>query len=96
MGANRDELIAELYAHLEATEELPIRREASRWLGEAQAVARDLVEHDLSDDVIETRVTQVDELLAHVEETENDTADEHVTAALEATEALLDWLESRR
>lgn len=93
MEPNRDELVEELYAHLEATEELSIRREASRWLGEAQAIARDLVEHDLSEDVIEKRVAQVEDLLDHVEETENPTADEHVTAALEATTAIREQLE---
>ncbi len=76
---SRREPITELHSHLEATEELPLREEANRWIGEAQAVAADLV--DAPDDVVARRIEHVRELLSHVEETGHPAADEHVAEA---------------
>lgn len=75
------ELATELHEHLRATESLPVERTASRWLGEAQAVAADAV--DAPESVVETRVEQVDHLLSNVDSTGNEAADEHLQAARE-------------
>ena len=80
---NIDDLIMKLRSHLEATEELAIRTKASRWLGEAHAVAADLAEAQLSPQTIEKRVNQIEHLLRQIEETENEEADEHIRASLE-------------
>ena len=83
----REELeseVKQLYEHLAATRERPIEREASRWIGEADAIAADLVGPEiaaLDPAVIHRRVGHVVELLANVEETGDSTADEHVDAA---------------
>ncbi|WP_331235426.1 hypothetical protein [Natronorarus salvus] len=78
--------VAELLSHLEATEELPLREEANRWIGEAEAVAADLV--DAPDDVVGRRIEHVSELLSHVEETGHPAADEHVVDARALAERL--------
>jgi len=77
-----DELTA-LHDHLAATAELPVERAASRWLGEAEALAADLRESDLSDDVVVERLATVEELLSEVGETGDERADDHVAAARE-------------
>ena len=76
-----ENLLVELREHLEATEELPIAREANAWLGEAQAVATDAARGGASA-VIRERVRQVRELLERIDETEHPEADERVDAAL--------------
>lgn len=75
------DLVADLHEHLRATEPLPVETTASRWLGEAQAVAADAV--DAPEPVIETRVEQVDRLLSNVDATGNEDADERVRLARE-------------
>lgn len=76
------DLVAELHAHLEATEELDIDHRANRWLGEAQAVTADIAGEDLPAKIITNRVAHVGELLEQVGETQNPVADEHIRAAL--------------
>ena len=76
-----DEEIRRLCEHLAATAELPVDREASRWLGEAEAVACDLVGADLDADVLETRLETVRTLVSEVEDTGHPEADNHVDAA---------------
>lgn len=71
----------ELHAHLEATAELPIDRETNRWLGEAEAVARDAAKSDLSATVVRERIHHVEELLSEVDETGHEAGDEHLEAA---------------
>ena len=71
----------ELHDHLEATEELPVRPDASVWLGEAAAIASDLVDADLPRSVVAERVERIAELLGEVETTGNAKADDHVRAA---------------
>ena len=93
MTEDVDELVAELHEHLEATQSLPVEREASRWIGEAEAVVSDLVYADVEASVIETRVTHVVELLGHVDGTGDDDANEHVRAARELVEEILETVE---
>ncbi|AZH25454.1 hypothetical protein [Haloplanus aerogenes] len=76
-----DEDLRDLHEHLEATEELPVRPAASVWLGEAAAIAADLVDADLPRAVVVERVQRVATLLDEIETTDNDRADEHVRAA---------------
>lgn len=83
-----DDLTQELYAHLKATEELAIRPEANRWLGEAQAVAMDLSTEGLPKQAVEKRVGQIIELLTQIEETDNQEADEHIESSLTVAAAL--------
>lgn len=71
----------ELYAALESTSELPIDREANRWLGEAEAVARDAAMNDLERTVVRERVREVDRLLSEVDEMESETAEKHLVEA---------------
>lgn len=86
---DRDRLI-ELHEHLSATQELPIQREANRWIGEAAAVVRDLVGEEVPAPVVEARIETVADLLAHVEATENEAADAHVAEARDLCRAILD------
>lgn len=85
--------VADLHEHLAATRELPVEREASRWIGEAEAVAGDLVGADASRDVLRERLGHVRELLANVDGTDDAAADEHVAAARRTTGDLLDRLD---
>jgi hypothetical protein len=85
-----DDALRTLHEQLEATEELPVRPDASPWLGEAAAIVADLVDTDPPRDVVVDRVQRVSTLLAEVETTGNRTADEHVAAAERAAERLLD------
>ena len=73
--------LARLSYHIEATAELPVDRQASRWLGEAEAVARDVAGSDLERPVVAERVATVQELLAEVEGTGHEDADEHLETA---------------
>jgi len=75
------ELVADLHAALEATAELPVEQSASRWLGEAEAVAEDAVGPDVTDAVVAKRVEQVRMLLSNVDGTGSEAADERVAAA---------------
>jgi len=82
-GATLAELVERLYSELEATEELPVERDASRWIGEAQGVVAGVVGSDLDEAVIRERVGHVVDLLSNVETTGHDAADEHVETARE-------------
>lgn len=70
---------------LAATEERPVTREAGLWLGEAQAVVRDLVDRPADPDVVADRLERVRELLGHVDGTGDDEADALVRRARERT-----------
>jgi hypothetical protein len=85
-----DDDLRTLHDHLVATEELPVRPDASPWLGEAAAIAADLVDADLPTSVVVERVERVAELLAEVETTGNPAADDHVRAADRAACRILD------
>ena len=77
-------LAHEMYTNLKATAERPLPATANRWLGEAQAAAGDATGEDVPLSVIKKRAGQVEELLAHVEETGDDVAEGHIEAAKEA------------
>lgn len=75
-----DDPRVELYERLAATGELPVDRTASRWIGEAEAVAADI--RDVDDPaVVADRAGTVVELLAEVETTGHPDADEYVRQA---------------
>lgn len=77
-----------MYRELAATAELPVAREAGAYLGEAEAVARDLAEREASPAVVRERAGHVVDLLDAVEETGDDEADERVAAARAAAAVL--------
>lgn len=76
-----DALVAALHDELAATEELPVAREASAWLGEAQAVAADL--RDAPESVVADRVGHVQRLLRDAGDPDNEAVAERVTRARE-------------
>jgi hypothetical protein len=76
-------LVEDRHDHLRATGERPVERDASRWIGEAEAVAGDLADADVDPDVRTERVGHVAELLSNVEGTGDDAAVDHVEAARE-------------
>jgi hypothetical protein len=84
---NEDSL-RDLYDHLTATAERPVERTASRWLGEAEAIAGDVAEASMDPSVCRERLEKVEQLLGNVDTTGDEAADEHVAAA----EAILDEL----
>jgi hypothetical protein len=86
------ELVDDLHAHLKATEELDIDHRANRWLGEAESVVADITGEDVPDQVIEKRVAQSEELLRNIDETENQEAEEHISAALSIAENIREQL----
>jgi len=88
-----DELAAALFDHLEATAELPIDPTANRWLGEAEAAARDIADGTAPDSVVRKRANQVQHLLQEAGDTEHDSAAEHVDAALAIATELVERLE---
>jgi hypothetical protein len=76
------DLLASLHSHLEATGECPVAQRESRWLGEAEAIAADLrYGSDLEPATIRERASKIERLLAEVEETGSEDADDHVAAA---------------
>lgn len=88
----RDDVEA-LHEHLVATAERPVEPAASRWLGEAEAVAADVAEDpEASTAVIRERAAQVRDLLSQVEGTGDDAADDRVASARALAEAVLERL----
>lgn len=85
-------LLGDLHDHLRATGELPVERRASQWLGEAEAVVADVAGADAPDEARRQRVRQARELLGNVETTGSPEADEHVAAARDLADRLLDRL----
>ncbi|QLH84016.1 hypothetical protein [Halosimplex pelagicum] len=80
------EHVERLHAELEATEERPVDRTASRWIGEAQAVAGDAAALASDGDegaeaTVRDRVGHVAELLSNVDGTGDADADERVATA---------------
>lgn len=66
-GEDVERKVDRLHERLAATQELPVELMASRWIGEAEAVAGDLVGSKCDTEVIHRRVSHVVELLGHVE-----------------------------
>jgi hypothetical protein len=86
---SRQARLEDLHDHLAATAERPVEREASRWLGEAEAVAGDAARADFDDETLRDRLGEVQHLLSNVEGTGDEVADEHVAAAKELVGDLL-------
>jgi hypothetical protein len=84
--------VRRLHEHLAATQERPVERMASRWIGEAEAVVADLVDADVDPGVLRTRLSHVEELLDNVDDTGDATAADHVATAERITTDLLDRL----
>lgn len=88
------ERVDQLHVELEATEERPVDRAASRWIGEAQAVAGDAAALAAGADdegtraTVHERVGHVSDLLGNVDGTGDEAADERVAAALALAEAI--------
>lgn len=81
--------LEELFNQLQATEQLPIDRTANRWLGEAQAITKDLVRGDPDPETIHRRVEKVLELLDEIDGTGSQEGDDRVAAARSVAEGLL-------
>jgi len=84
------EAVAAIHCRLAATRELPVERSAARWIGEAEAVAGDLVGEAVPAAVRRERIGRVRDLLANVESTGHPAADNHVAAAARIAADLLD------
>lgn len=91
-GHEVEDLLVDLHDHLRATGELPVNREANRWLGEAEAVVADIATADVDETTLRERVAEARELLEHVEETGHSEADDHVAAAVDLADRILDRL----
>lgn len=81
--------LAALYTHLEATAELPIDPKTNRWLGEAEAVARDAATGDVDPETARERVRQVRRLLSEADDPAHEEAAFRVEAARECCTAIL-------
>jgi len=79
-----------LAAHLTATAERPVPPATNRWLGEAEAVARDAASEGLDGETRRKRVRQAAELLDSAAETGDETADRHIEAATQCCQVVLD------
>jgi hypothetical protein len=84
--------VRRVHDHLLATQERPVERTASRWIGEAESVAGDLTRGDPDPAVLRERLSHVRDLLAEVDGTGDATADEHVAEARRLTADLLERL----
>lgn len=85
--------VRQLSEHLAATRERPVERTASRWIGEADAIADDLVDPETAAPdpaVIHRRASHVAELLSNVEDTGDSTANEHVDVARDLANSIVE------
>ncbi|NKE36635.1 hypothetical protein GWG54_12555 [Natronococcus sp. JC468] len=78
-----EERLEALRDRLEATAEVPLDPRTNRWLGEAEAVARDAAADDVDPETARDRVRQVQRLLSEVEDPDREDAAAHLTAARE-------------
>lgn len=81
--------LAALRDHLEATAELPIDPKTNRWLGEAEAVARDATADDVDPETARKRVRQVQRLLSAADDPDHEDAVAHLEAARELCDRIL-------
>ncbi|WP_256301327.1 hypothetical protein [Haloarchaeobius salinus] len=88
-----DGALADLAATLRRTEEYPVDRVANRWLGEAEAVAGDLADADLPDEVVHERLGHVEHLLSNVDGTGSAEADALVERAKALTATAIERYE---
>ena len=82
--------VVELHDHLAATAERPIERTASRWIGEAEAIAADLVDAPNDPALVRERAGHIASLLAEAENIEDEVAAEHVAAAARLADRLVE------
>ncbi|CDK37890.1 hypothetical protein [Halorubrum sp. AJ67] len=75
--------------HLTATADRPVPPATNRWLGEAEAVARDATSDDLDTPTRRKRVRQVATLLESADKTDDAVADRHIEAAIECCQVAL-------
>ena len=85
-------LLADLAARLDATAERPMRPDVTHWVAEADAVASDVADADLPAEVVRERIGHVRDLLANVEGTGDEAADEHVAKAKQLADEVLERL----
>jgi len=85
---DRQEVVIRLHEALADTAERPVERTASRWLGEAEAIAADLVDAPDTPDVIDERVMHIVSLLDNVDETGDQVANERLETATTLAEHL--------
>ena len=90
-----DDRLDEIHDHLAACLERPVERTASRWIGEAEAVAGDVADGDLDTAVVAKRLRHVRYLLAEIEDTEDPVASEHVEQAESLTNDVLSDFDER-
>ncbi len=76
-----DSAVDALAEHLTATGERPVPPATNRWLGEAEAVARDAATEGLDEQTRRKRVRQVAKLLESAGETGDEQAASHIEAA---------------
>ena len=76
-----DAAVDALAEHLIATADRPVPPATNRWLGEAEAVARDAASDGLDAETRDKRVRQVQGLLESADETGDEVADSHIAAA---------------
>ena len=76
-----DAAVDALADHLIATADRPVPPATNRWLGEAEAVARDAASDGLDAETRDKRVRQVQGLLESADETGDEVADSHIAAA---------------
>ena len=93
--ATLHERLATLADQLAATAERPVETTASRWLGEAEAVATDLADGAVDREVVAERIGHVRRLLREVEGTGDETADDHVAEAREIARSIESALTDR-
>ena len=86
---DRSAVICALHEALAATAERPVERTASRWLGEAEAIAADLVDAPNDPELIHDRASHIVSLLDNVDETGDQAATEHVETAKELATELI-------
>ena len=75
--------------HLTATADRPVSPATNRWLGEAEAVARDATSDDIDRTTRQKRVRQVATLLESADEPDDEVANRHIQAAIECCQVVL-------
>lgn len=75
--------------HLIATADRPVPPSTNRWLGEAEAVARDAASEGLDSATRRKRVQQAADLLESADDTGDEPADRHIEAAIDCCQVIL-------
>lgn len=85
-----DDLLSSLHEHLEATAEKSPSEELPNELQDAKAIAGDAATGNLDRGSVHERVEDVKELIADIDDTGDETADEHLDAARRAADRILE------